>query len=523
MYIRKELVFFLLSLGIILLAGMGKAWGMGAVPQQPDPPVGTALGAVQAPRENTTIFLPLVSRGILTGLVVEHAGGRFTYLNGSSCAGCHPAEAQAAFQSNHYQWQGKLGSINDFCGYPDINQISILTNLLGQKVNGGCAVCHAGMGKKPDQGGIENVDCLMCHSVDYKRNVVDVGGTLQFVPQAGETVVRAPGRQECLRCHIGAGGGPNNKRGDLEPAHNDPPSADFDVHMASQARGGAGLVCTNCHTSQSHKIAGRGVDLRIDEGVEMKRCADCHASAPHDDLALNRHTARVACQVCHIPAFARLQSTDMYRDFRSVEVDLLKNLYEPKLTRQANVIPVYTFWNGGTTFYNYGAPAVNGTFLAAPQGGINDPASKLFPFKLHHAMQAHDPLTGMLLPIKAGILFQTGDVDRAIRQAASELGIAMTQDYDFVETGRYMGIFHEVAPASEALECDDCHPPSASRIDFTSLGYTPKATRNGLPLCSSCHEPEDEGWPPSQYFYELHNKHVREEGKACAECHNFSR
>ena len=147
---------------------------------------------------------------------------------------------------------GKLGGINDFCGYPDISWISILTNLDGIKVDGGCSVCHAGLGVKPTasatQAQLENIDCLVCHSASYRRKVVDIGGgQFRFVPAPermsvpltyGITAITLPGRDTCLACHIGAGGGPNNKRGDLEPAHINPPTASFDVHMASRELGG---------------------------------------------------------------------------------------------------------------------------------------------------------------------------------------------------------------------------------------------------------------------------------------------
>lgn len=480
----------------------------------------TPTGAPEPSTPELTIklFLPYVNQQVAATaqLLVNHQGDTFVYQDGSSCAGCHAVEAQEAHASNHYQWAGKLGSINDFCGYPDINFIGKLTNLLGQQVDGGCAVCHAGMGAKPSTAGVENVDCLMCHSKDYKRSVQNVNGSLRFVPTAGSVTVRSPGREECLRCHIGAGGGPNNKRGDLEPSHIDPPSADFDVHMASASKGGAGLVCIDCHTTQDHKIGGRGADLRIDEGGPMQRCANCHSASPHSSSELNGHAKRVACESCHVPAFARIQSTDMYRDFREAEVDPLKNLYEPKLTRQANVTPLYAFWNGGINFYNWGESSSNGQALASPKGGINDAGSKLYPFKLHQAMQPHDPVTGQLLPNKAGILFQTGDIDRAIRQAAADIGLVLTQGYDFVETKRYMGIFHEVAPASQALTCDGCH--TTNRVDFAGLGYTPKSTRNGDPLCASCH-----GQKNSKGFYWLHDKHVGDKNIACSECHNFTR
>lgn len=43
-------------------------------------------------------------------------------------------------------------------------------------------------------------------------------------------------------------------------------------------------------------------------------------------------------------------------------------------------------------------------------------------------------------------------------------------EYDCVDTVRYMGIFHEEAPAKKALKCLDCHS-EGGRIDWLSLSY----------------------------------------------------
>ncbi len=86
---------------------------------------------------------------------------RFTSFEGTkTCLACHKEQALEVHASVHYQWQGdtgdlidsstpkagKLGGINDFCIYPDINWIGKLTNVNGALVDGGCAKCHAGLG-----------------------------------------------------------------------------------------------------------------------------------------------------------------------------------------------------------------------------------------------------------------------------------------------------------------------------------------------------------------------------------------
>ncbi len=246
----------------------------------------------------------------------------------------------------------------------------------------------------------------------------------------------------------------------------------------------------------------------------MAACTTCHDPQDKHEGDLRRHLGSVACQSCHIPVFASAVSTDMLRDFQAVEVNP-KGLYEPAITRQSNVVPEYAFWNGGSGFYDFGSAATSGQTLAWPLGDIND--GKLYPFKLHNAIQPQDPVTGAILPVKAGILFQTGNMELAIQVGSQESGFDLSQGYTFVNTQRWMGIFHEMPPADFALECSQCHDDT-SRLDFDILGYTPKATREGKPLCISCHENEGE-----KGFYELHQEHAEEEDVACGECHNFTR
>ena len=482
-------------------------------------------------------------------LYTSHAGRFAAYEGSKTCNTCHAQESKEVHGSLHYQWQapaphvpglttgGKLGAINDFCGYPDMNWLSILTNLDGQPTDGGCATCHAGMGARPaaeqTTAQLENIDCLICHSDTYKRKVINDNGVFKLAPAPERmsvplleaiTDIKKPSKTTCLTCHLGSGGGPNNKRGDLEPAHLDP-SRNLDVHMASEVNGGAGLVCQSCHTTQDHKIAGRGSDMRGTDLDVPVRCENCHASTPHDSGDINKHTAKIECSVCHIPAFARETSTDMFRDFREVEELPSRRLYEPKITREANVIPQYRWFNGTSTFYEFGDPVTyqsNGRVLmSGPLGDVNDVNSKLFGFKYHTAMQAYDPVSQRILPMKMGILFQDGDVDRAIREGAAAAGWNLPQDYEFIPTDRWLSINHEVAPHDQALQCDTCHANTATRLDWAALGYTPKSTRNDKPLCESCHDPEDKDW--SNYFYGVHDKHVNDKEIACSECHNFGR
>ena len=483
----------------------------------------------------------------------SHAGRAYPYEGTKTCLKCHRREAQEVYDSVHYQWKGnaaetvgltedpagKMGGINDFCIYPDINWIGKLTNTEGNLVDGGCAKCHAGLGEKPNMEStadpLENIDCLLGHSKDYKRTVGTAdSGAFRFVPDTAKMAVSVsqaaadiglPTKDTCLNCHTKAGGGNNFKRGDIEETHRNP-SRDFDVHMASVADGGAGLECLDCHVASSHKISGRGTDLRPREMAEQLDCSHCHSSSPHENRDIDRHTARVNCTVCHIPYFAKVAPTDMRRDW-SQRGDLVPStgLYEPHHVKGQNVAPEYAFFNGMSYFYQFGdaaTPEENGKVLmSGPMGDIQDPAAKIYAFKRHEGYQPIDPVSKRLLPLKIGKFFESGNLNDAAPLGAAGVNWEYS-GHDFAETERYMGLFHEVAPKEDALSCNSCHN-GGSRIDFAKLGYTPDTTRNGRPLCASCHGDKSGEWSGSEYFRKLHEKHVTAKGYDCGACHTFSK
>lgn len=481
----------------------------------------------------------------------SHAG-YFSSFNGTStCLECHYGEAVEMHDSVHYQWKGDTASlvnhtgedagkrygINDFCIYVgDINWIGKMVNSRGEEVDGGCAKCHAGLGLKPDATAtaeqLENIDCLVCHSDSYKRKVGLVNNSYRFIPDEaamGVSILQAasditlPSNNACLNCHTKSGGGNNFKRGDIEEAHRNP-VRDFDVHLASAQNGGAGLKCLDCHAAANHKIAGRGVDLRpMDSSVKVK-CDNCHSTAPHPDSRLNKHTKRVNCNVCHIPAFAKSAPTDMRRDWSVPgDFDAAKGLYDPHMTKMSNVVPEYRFWNGQSEIYEFGEPAIPGAngkvLMAGPVGSLNMPGSKINAFKHHTGRQPIDPVTKNLLPLKIGIFFQTGDFDLAVKTGTD--AVLGYSGHEFAETERYLGLFHEVAPKEQALTCNNCHN-GGTRLNFSELGYALNSAYNGKPLCASCHGDKSGKWGSSELFTKVHQKHVDEKRYDCGKCHNFS-
>ncbi|GAB4343184.1 MAG: hypothetical protein Kow0099_21440 [Candidatus Abyssubacteria bacterium] len=475
----------------------------------------------------------------------SHAGRFTTYEGSKTCNVCHLGRAYEVHESVHYQWKGatpdvvnmteggKLGSINDFCTYPDTSFAFKMNNADGAQVVTGCVKCHAGLGEipspDPTPSQLENIDCLVCHSDSYKRKLTETAdGQFRLVPDAASmtvsleeaiTDITKPSKGVCLSCHANAGGGNGLKQGDLEMSLADPPRT-LDVHMASPQNGGAGLDCVDCHATQAHKIAGRG-DVRPTDLDVAVNCTSCHRASPHDNSELNRHTARVDCTTCHIPSIARGVPTDVLRDFTESELDANKRTWEPAIIRETNVIPQYKFYNGTSYFYKFGDPidSPETHVISEPIGDISDPAAKIHPVKFHAGVMAYDLEQLRLIPVSAQVLWSTGDVDAAIRQGASSVGWSLDSEYDYVHTERYMPVFHEVAPKEDALSCNECH--EGNRLDFNALGYTPKAQRNGSPLCTSCHEDESDEWSASEFFTGVHKQHVNEKNISCSECHNF--
>ncbi len=492
---------------------------------------------------SANLSVTIVDSGTQPG---SHAAMFSSYSGTATCLSCHSSEATAFQQSVHYQWQGdasesvglsspiagKLGGINDFCIYPDINWLGKLTNLDGVQVDGGCARCHSGLGLKPnpipDQAQLENIDCLFCHAPQYKRTLQQGGdGQFRFVADianmnvsllAAAQDINKPTTATCLKCHANAGGGNNFKRGDLEAAHSSA-TRDFDVHMASAEKGGAGLSCLSCHKTAAHRIAGRGIDMRQRDIPDVVSCVNCHSLTPHDSSNINTHTARINCNVCHIPEFAKIAPTDMVRDWSAPgDVNPETRLYEPHMAMQSHVSPVYEFFNGKSAFYQFGTPATPGAngkiLMAGPLGSIQDAGAKIQAMKRHDGLQPIDPISRVLLPLKIGIFFQTGDVNTAVAKGAEAMGWGYS-GHQYAATERYMGIYHEVAPKGQALSCSNCH--GGTRMNFAELGYTPRSTRNGVALCRSCHGSE------SASFTETHKIHVTEKKYDCITCHTFSK
>jgi hypothetical protein len=302
---------------------------------------------------------------------------------------------------------------------------------------------------------------------------------------------------------------------------------------------GANLACQQCHTFTNHRVAGRGSDIRPLDSTTIIACSTstCHPTKAnatgHTTVEVNRHTARVACQTCHIPTYgknasdtAATEATETSRDWRVSEWNATLSRYEPTPTKANNLKPVYEFFNGTSWGYNLGDPVsiVNGVYrISEPVGAITDPttATKLTPFKYKTAWQA--VTTGQsvnkLIAISTSSYFATGVYDTAVKAGLTNMGLPSTTPYTTVQTDEFLMLNHQVPPsAGNVLACAACHTTSATQMKLLGtggLGYDLKGPTTVV--CAQCHTAK------TPRGYERMHNHVNLKGFDCSWCHTFSR
>jgi hypothetical protein len=278
---------------------------------------------------------------------------------------------------------------------------------------------------------------------------------------------------------------------------------------------GANFGCTDCHGVKrgingellSHGIGGLA-HHSTDEGA-MKQCTDCNGdrNSIHAGTSVQstvQSHERLACQVCHIPAFSRKLPTktewywaDAGQDVSPIPMDPVtgKPLYDKMkgtFAWDTNVRPTLLFFDGkwDKAIINISdryetLPAV----LAAPATDYTNPSAMIYPFK---KMIGNQPADKNNKTILVPHLFGTAggpnpywgkyDWDLAIRDAAVLTGQEYSGEYEFVDTVSYWSINHEVAPKEMALGlggfsgCFDCH---GGQVDWPALGWSADPINGG--------------------------------------------
>lgn len=451
----------------------------------------------------TLIAVPASGASAVEPMHVEIAG----YDGTRTCVECHDTAAKEVAESLHYQTGGEprfiegwekgkgAGLLADFSPlyhtYAGINWAGIKpAGAARQEQPNGCAVCHMGMGKQPNQTGAlaaddsENIDCLVCHGPGYRRSIVKEVKTVKeklivrekgktkgkwiekekeiakeafrfrIAPATGVDVLNVARQAQktsaemCLRCHGAAVGG-NFWRGIT--------GGENDVHFSM------GMSCTECHTVKKHKIAG-GAAIKTQELTDVTvGCPNCHTEKPHKGDSgplLNKHSYRIACQTCHVPAIARHANaatvTDI--DWTTPTKNEKSGLFEPASRRGSRLKPEYLWWNR--------------TMRSAwePAGSKRDRQARIYPWQRINSTVIADAATGMPLPLEISVYAVTGDPGAAAAKGAAEARQPYSGKWKAIQQTMLVSVNHQVAPKDEALKCGDCHD-SNGRIDLKTLGY----------------------------------------------------
>ena len=393
---------------------------------------------------------------------------------------------------------------------------------------------------------------------------------------AVQTVHRTT-RQSCLSCHAGAAGANGAKRGDLTSLHASP-DIGLDQHMSPA---GANLTCSDCHTvigdnGESHRVRGRGLDLRPNDVAGRFTCENsgCHGGTPHATTQLNRHTAKVACQTCHIPTYGKGIATETSRDWEDPHLSQTacngRGGWLPREDKGADLTPSYAWFDGDSEVYfmgeslagvptvplaadvaqrfvgNFGAgdPAIslgvpsailgsNGTIDMALGAGNGN--AKIHPMKEHWGKLARNENTGTLIAHSTYDFFRTGDYDLAVQSGlAQDPDMGANDPYTVVPVHTFQTINHGVEPAPSALgannDCGTCHDvPGLSTFaggkplrmnleaemgyEVTRAGIGSTDPNNGDVTCSvSCHGTE------TANFTEIHER-SQHRNAGCTACH----
>ncbi len=441
-----------------------------------------------------------------------------------ACLSCHTEAAAQVMQTQHWSWKslnpgtgqlvGKQTLVNNFC-------IGLASNYAD------CTSCHIGYGWKDrhfDFSAEENVDCLACHDTTgtYRKPFGLAGHPvyqeMEYPPGSGKilrpvdlgNVARNVGktsRYTCGACHFYGGHGDAAKHGDLDSSL-EVPDESIDVHMDVLE---LDFTCATCHVTTGHRVAGSRFQMTVkregpllrgmQQDLNPARCESCHGIHPHTAATMsaieplpgftsvsmaaivNRHSKKLACEVCHIPAFARGGiATKMLWDWSTAgrfgpdgnpfhETDAKGHLiYESKkgsFEAQENVIPEYVWFNGKVEYTRVGdvieqssEPVPINRFLGSPDDG----ESRIWPVKVFRGVQPYDPINRTLVIPK--IYDMPGDTEsysrnfdwvKAVAAGMAEIGAPFSGKVDFIKTQMLFPINHMVAPKEQTLACKDCH------------------------------------------------------------------
>jgi octaheme c-type cytochrome (tetrathionate reductase family) len=274
------------------------------------------------------------------------------------------------------------------------------------------------------------------------------------------------------------------------------------------AADGLNFTCTRCHTTEKHSIAGRcykSTELTDRRNLldydQIKRitCYACHSETPHEPGAKpNDHTDKVACQTCHIPAFARKNSTKVYWDWSQagkrdengkpiVKKKDGRPVYHGKkgtFKWERNVTPEYSWYNGKLNYLTLEdtIDPSKPVRINYTTGSYDDPNARIYPFKVHRGRQPYDKGNNkFVVPHLFGkddsAYWKNYDWAKAIQAGMDYVGMPFSGEVDFVDTEYLFQTTHMVAPKEKALSCTECHSKKG-RLEKLEGFYMPGRDAN---------------------------------------------
>ena len=443
------------------------------------------------------------------------------YHGAQTCAACHQDALDEIVRTVHWTlaspvrnvqglpdgtWWGMANRECALAGSTALANWTAATNGRATVQAAGCGLCHIGSLPRPIMPGAaatdaqkSTVDCLVCHAGEYnwqRRATLVTDSTGVHWGQdasldAALSITETPTSQACLRCHEHSFSEDYKRGTPFTPAN--------DVHAA------AGVGCVTCHVTEHHRVA-KGQyesDMVANDLPDVPvSCPACHGPRPHHGTnagVINDHTARLACQTCHIAEVSGI----VYENWGLPERDDIHGTYSAlsKYDRIPAIhgifVPTDTIAGGHPSYVwrvsNKDDHKDAQSWMANATASIDSPGAMIFPVRALTQVMLFDKKLKMwqapgmaylkenpqmagfplLLAPNREVYNRTGDVKAAIdagMKPYEAMGLVWSGGWMAMEVPgtSYISVNHGIRRSGFA--CRACHA-SAGVMDFKALGY----------------------------------------------------
>jgi hypothetical protein len=139
---------------------------------------------------------------------------------------------------------------------------------------------------------------------------------------------------------------------------------------------------------------------------------------------------------------------------------------------EKNVVPEYAWFDGTIDYTVVGEKMepTDGVYeLTRLSGSAEDPAARIWPFKIMRGVQPFDPveqvfITPHLFGKDPEAYWKSYDWERAAAAGQKASGVDFSGEVEFVESLYHWPITHMVAPKEDSVSCQSCHQANG-RLD----------------------------------------------------------